>query len=55
MRFQDRIEQQNAARREQRSEQPASDAVEDLNDLTDEEVDEVYRGTVRESARSARR
>jgi hypothetical protein len=35
--------------------EPASDAVEDLNDLTDEEVEQVYEGTVRESARSSRR
>jgi hypothetical protein len=35
--------------------EPASDAVEDSNDLTDEEVEEVYEGAVRESARSARR
>jgi hypothetical protein len=52
---QNRLDEQNSAPREQRSEEPASDAVEDLNDLTDEEVEQVYKGTVQESARSARR
>jgi hypothetical protein len=55
LRYQNRLDEQNSAPREQRSEEPASDAVEDLNDLTDEEVEQVYKGTVRESARSARR
>jgi hypothetical protein len=38
------LDEQNSAHREQRSVEPADDAVEDLNDLSDEEVEQVYRG-----------
>jgi hypothetical protein len=53
MRYQAYLEDRPAPQRQAQVDEP--ETVEDLNDLTDEQIEQIYKGTVRENARSARR